>query len=193
MMAIGLELSTDVDMAAVAVASAEGGRHLVDVVWYGSPDDAVAECSRLYSELDNVGTFADPQPCAGILDDLRAAGVWLHLLEATDVAAAAWQYVTEVRVRRLKGGNHPALREAMRSAVPRPLALRFAFERRRVATDMSPLNACAFALWGLRRNEQAAEPGAWLIGDGPGGGQAGARDQDWRNWPDGIPPWVQRQ
>jgi len=163
MMAIGLELSTDVDMAAVGVASGEGGRHLVDVAWYGSPDDAVAECSRLYGETDNCGVFCDPQPCAGILDGLRAAGCWLHLMEAVDVSAASWQYTTEVRARRLKGGNHPALREAMRSAVPRPLALRFAFERKRTPTDVSPLNACAFALWGLRRNEVGAEPGVWVV------------------------------
>jgi len=51
----------------------------------------------------------------------------------------------------------------MRAAVPRPLAVRFAFERKRVTADMSPLNACAFALWGLRRNEAASEPGVWVL------------------------------
>jgi hypothetical protein len=107
--------------------------------------------------------FCDPQPCAGIVDDLRAAGVWLHLLEATDVAAASWIYTTEIRGRRVKLGAHPALRASMRSAVPRPLALRFAFERKRTLADMSPLNAAAFALWGLRRNEAGAEPGVWVI------------------------------
>jgi hypothetical protein len=161
--AIGLELSTDVDMAAVATASAEGGRYLVDVAWYGPPDDAVAECARLYLELDNCGVFCDPQPCAGIMDALRASGCWLHLMEATDVAAASWQYTTEVRGRRVTGGKHPALRESMRAALPRPLALRFGFERKRVSADMSPLNAAAFALWGLRRNEASSEPGVWLV------------------------------
>lgn len=161
-MGIGLELSTDADMAAIAVAGQDGGRWLADLMFYGSPDDAVAECARLYGELDNCGVFADPMPCAGILDDLRAS-VWLHMLEATDVAAAAWQFTTEVRARRVKLGAHPALREAMRTAVPRPLAARFAFERKRVTADMSPLNAAAFALWGARKNEAAAEPGAWVV------------------------------
>jgi hypothetical protein len=45
-----------------------------------------------------------------------------------EVAAAAWQFTTEVRFRRVKLGGHPALREAMRVAVPRPLSVRFAFE-----------------------------------------------------------------
>lgn len=164
MVAIGLELSTDADMAAIAVAGREGARHSVDLAFYGSPDDAAAQCSRLYGELaDNCGVFADPMPCAGILDDLRADGIWLHLLEAADVAAASWQFTTEVRGRRVKLGKHEALREAMRVAVPRNLAARFAFERKRVTADMSPLNACAFACWGLRRNEAASEPGAWVI------------------------------
>lgn len=161
-MAIGLELSTDADMAAIAVAGQDGGRWVADLMFYGSPDEAAGECARLYGELDNCGVFADPMPCAGILDDLRAC-VWLHLLEATDVAAAAWQFTTEVRGRRVRLGNHPALKEAMRVAVPRNLATRFAFERKRVTADMSPLNACAFAVWGARRNEAAAEPSAWLV------------------------------
>jgi hypothetical protein len=159
--AIGLELSTDADMAAVATAGRDGVKWRADLTWYGSPDDAVAECARLYGELDTCGLYLDPQPCAPLVDDLRAAGVWLHLLEATDVAAASWQFTTELRGRRLKLAGHPALREAMRAAQPRPLALRFGFERKRASADMSPLNASAFAVWGARRNE--VEPGVWVV------------------------------
>lgn len=162
--AIGLELSADADVAAIAVAGRDGDRWLADLMFYGSPDDAVAQADRLYTALeDNVGLFLDPMPCAGILDGLRAAGLWLHELGPEDVAGAAWQFVTEVRARRVKLGNHPALRESMRAAVPRPLAVRWAFERRKVAADMSPLNASAFALLGYRRNESGAEPGVWAI------------------------------
>jgi hypothetical protein len=190
--AIGLELSTDVDMAAVAVAGRDGGKYLVDVVFYGAPEDAVAECGRLYRELeDNCGVFCDPQPCAGLVDDLRAA-VWVHQMEAVDVAAASWQYTTEVRARRVTGGKYPALKEAMRAAVPRPLVLRFAFERKRAAADMSPLNAAAFALWGFRRNEAVAEPGIWVLEDGPGRPAPSGGRPGWESWPDGIPPWLTR-
>jgi hypothetical protein len=160
--AVGLELSTSVDMAAVAVAVKDGAKWMADLVFYGSPDEAVAQCSKLYGELDTCGVFADPLPCAGIVDDLRV-NVWAHLLGLEDVAAASWQFTTELREHRVRLGKHPALREAMRAAVPRPLAVRFAFERKRVSTDQSPLNACAFALWGLRRNESVSEPGVWAI------------------------------
>jgi len=160
--AIGLELSAEADVASIAVAGRDGGRWLADLVFYGSPDEAAGQCSRLYGELDTCRVFADPLPCAGIVDDLRV-NVWAHLLGPEDVAAASWQFTTELRGRRVKLGKHPALKESLRAAVPRPLAVRFAFERRRVTADMSPLNACAFGLWGLRKNEAVSEPGVWVI------------------------------
>ena len=160
--AIGLELSTETDMASVAVAGQEGARWAVNLTFYGTPEAAVTETGKLYAGTENCGVVCDPLPCAGVLDELRRE-VWLHELSAEDVAAAAWQFTTEVRARRVKLGGHPVLGEAMRSAVPRPLAARFAFERRKVTSDMSPLNASAFALLGLRRNEGVANPGVWVI------------------------------
>ena len=57
--AIGLELSTDTDVAAIAVAGREaGGRWTADLAFYGSPDAAAGECSRLSGELDPCGVFA---------------------------------------------------------------------------------------------------------------------------------------
>lgn len=159
---IGLELSADTDMAAVAVAGAAGGKWEVNLTFYGSPEGAVAEAVKLYGALDSCGVLLDPMPCAGVLDELRRE-VWLHELSPEEVAAAAWQFTTEVRARRVKLSGHPALRESMRTAVPRPLAQRFAFERRKVTADQSPLNASAFAMLGVRRNEGAATPGVWVL------------------------------
>ena len=155
--AIGLELSASTDMAAIAMAARDGQRWLADLMWYGDPDGVVAEAARLYAALEgNCGVFADPQASAGVLDGLRAAGLWLHLLEATDVSAAQFQLVTEVRHRRVKLGSDPALRESMRAALPRPVTARFGFQRKQA--DVSPLNAC-----GLRRNEAGADPGVYVI------------------------------
>ena len=81
-LAIGLELSTDADMAAIAVAGR--GRRAVD--WRISRSTGRRMPRRrsapgCHEQLRTIaGVFADPMPCAGILDDLRAAGVWLHLL-----------------------------------------------------------------------------------------------------------------
>jgi hypothetical protein len=153
MSAIGLELSTDTELAAVAVASREGdGEHCqVDVVFYGPAEGAAGEAVRLAGQpgWGGCGVYVDPMPSAGLLAPLRAAGVSLHLLEAVDVAAAAYEFKAAVRGRRVTAGAHEALREAMRFAARRPLAAAFAFERRRVEADMSALNAAAFAVWGL--------------------------------------------
>jgi hypothetical protein len=160
--AIGLELSASTDAASIAVAARDGQRWLADLMWYGDPDGVVAECSRLSAALkDNCRLFCDPQASAGVLDDLRAAGLWLHLLEATDVSASQFQLVTEVRHRRVRLGGHPALRESARAAVPRPVTARFGFQRKQA--DVSPLNSAAYALWGLRRNEAAADPGVYVF------------------------------
>jgi hypothetical protein len=159
-MAIGLEMSTDTELAAVAVGRALDGECCqVDLVFYGPADGAVGEVSRLGSGELGRGVFCDPMPCAGLLAGLRATGVALHLLEAVDVAAAAYEFKAAVRGRRVTAAGHEALREAMRFAARRPLAAGFAFERRRVEADMAPLNAAAFAVWGLR----AGQPffGSW--------------------------------
>jgi hypothetical protein len=159
MSAIGLEMSVDTDLAAVAVAVA-GDRDCcqVELSYYGPAEGAVAEVARLAAGAAGglgCGTFCDPMPCAGLLPGLRGAGVQPHLLEAVDVAAAAYEWKAEVRARRVTAGPHEALKAAMQYAVRRPLATAFAFERRKVEADMSPLNACAFAVWGLRRGQGA--------------------------------------
>ncbi|HEY5360310.1 MAG TPA: hypothetical protein VIJ82_21930 [Streptosporangiaceae bacterium] len=165
LVAFGLEMSQDAELAAVVAAGRQddGGRAEVDMLFYGAADEAAAEVSRLFGSVDNVGLFCDPMPCAGLLPVLRSGGVWLHLLEAVDVAAASYLFKAEVRGHRVRVTGHEALREAMRFAVRRPLAAAFAFERRRVEVDMSPLNAAAFALWGLSRNEADADPGVWAL------------------------------
>jgi hypothetical protein len=99
---------------------------------------------------------------APVLEELRNR-VWLHTLEAVDVAAAAGQFRTAVKARQITAVEHPALEQALTFAMRRPLAAAFGFERRRVPCDMSPLNAAAFGLWGLRQNEAAADPGIWVL------------------------------
>lgn len=165
MMAVGLEMSMDTELAAVVAATRPDGEEMcrVDLEFYGPADAAAGEAARLCSGPGaglGCGVFCDPMPSAGLLPPLRAAGLRVHLLEAVDVAAAAYEFKAAVRGRRVTAAGHEALRESMRFAVRRSLASGFAFERRRVETDMSPLNAAAFGLWGLLHG-QSAFFGAW--------------------------------
>jgi hypothetical protein len=164
MTAFGVELDQEGELGACAAVRSGGtGRWRVQLVFYGPAPALPAEAGRLYAaEEDCAGFFCDPMPCAGILDDLRA-NVWLHALEAVDVAAAAQQFRAVVKARKVDAVPHPALEAAMAYAVRRPLANAFTFERRRVPCDMSPLQAAAFGFWGLRRSETVADPGAWVL------------------------------
>jgi len=136
---------------------------MVELVFYQPAPLLPGALGDLYdADEESVGVFADPMPCAGILDALRHR-LWLHTLEAVDVAAAASQFRAAVKMREVQAVSHPALEQALTFAVQRPLATAFGYERRKVAADMAPLNAAAFALWGARRNEGGGDPGAWLI------------------------------
>lgn len=164
MTAFGVELDQEGELGAcAAVRLGKRGRWRVELVFYGPAAALAEEAGRLYAaEAECAGFFCDPMPCAGILDALRA-GVWLHVLEAVDVAAAAQQLRAAVKARKVTAAPHPALEAAMAYAIRRPLANAFSFERRRVPCDMAPLQAAAFGFWGLRRSEEASEPGVWVV------------------------------
>ena len=147
MSAIGLEMSLDTEAAAVVRASpredAGAGCFHLTVLFYG-PADYVA------ATVAGEQVFCDPMPNAGLLPGLRKAGCWPRLMEAVDVAAASYEFKAAVRARRVTADEHPALAEAMKYAVRRPLAAAFAFDRRRAAADQSVLNAAAFAMFGAK-------------------------------------------
>lgn len=145
--AIGLEMSLDTELAAVVAATpredvGKGFFHL-RVLHYGAAGLAAAVVA-------GSQVWCDPMPCAGLLPSLRSAGVWARELAAVDVAAASYEFKAAVQERRVTADDHPALRDAMKYAVRRPLAVAFAFERRKVMSDMAILNAAAFAMWGAK-------------------------------------------
>jgi hypothetical protein len=160
----GVELDESTEMGAVVAAEArEGGGWRLKMVFYQPAQLMPAALGAAYAaEPDGVGVYLDPMMVAPVLEDLRAVA-WVHSMEAVDVAAAAGQFRAAVKARQIAAAEHPALEQALTYAVRRPLAAAFGFERRRVPADMSPLNAASFALWGLRANEAAQEPGVWVI------------------------------
>ena len=160
----GVEVSVDGETGSVAeVRLREGGGWRLELVFYRPVPQLPDALAGLYdAEPESAGVFLDPMPCAAVLDALRAR-LWLHTLEAVDVAAAAAQFRAAVRMREVEAVPHLALEQALTFAAQRPLATAFGYERRKVAADMSPLNASAFGLWGLRRNQEGGDPSSWLI------------------------------
>lgn len=159
----GVELSLDGETGSVVAARPRDGGWGIELVFYRAAMGLPETLAGLYeAEPEAAGVFCDPMPCAGILDALRRH-VWVRKLEAVDVAAAATQFRAAVKAREVSAAAHPALEQALTFAMQRPLASAFAYERRKVAADMSPLNAAAFALWGLRQTAEAEETGAWVV------------------------------
>lgn len=158
----GVEVSADGETGSVAAARhRDGGGWLIELVFYRQAVFLADALAVLYeAEEDAEGVFVDPMPCAGVLAGLQQR-MWVRKLEAVDVAAASTQFRAAVRMREVQAAPHPALEQALTFAAQRPLATAFGYERRKVAADMSPLNASAFALWGLRRNEAGSDLEAW--------------------------------
>jgi hypothetical protein len=162
--ALGAEVALDGETGAIATAQPrDGGRWHVELVFYQPVTLLPAAAAELYDKLPECpGVYIDPLPCAQVLDELRLA-VWVNALEAVDVSAASAQFRAAVKAGQLSAGAHAALEQALTYATRRPLATAFGYERRRVPCDMSPLNAAAFALWGLRRSETELDPGVWTF------------------------------
>jgi hypothetical protein len=157
----GVELSVDGETGAVAEVRSRGGLCRIELVFYRQAVFLADALAELYeAEEDAEGVFVDPMPCAGVLAALHQR-MWVHKLEAVDVAAASAQFRIAVRMREVQAAPHPALEQALTYAAQRPLAKAFGYERRNVGADMSPLNAAAFALWGLRRNDVGPDSEAW--------------------------------
>jgi hypothetical protein len=160
----GAEPDRAADMGSVAEVRHDGtGVYRVELVFYQPlsllPDAAGV---RYDAEPDGAGVFCDPMPSAVVLERLRER-VWVRTLEAIDVAAAAAEFRMLLKDRRVQAVHHPALEQAVTFAQRRPLAAAYGFERVQVPCDMSPLNAAAFAVWGLRRHESAGDVAALVM------------------------------
>lgn len=159
----GAECDQSAELGSIAEArDLPDGSWRIRIAYYLPLHGMARVAAGLYeAEPETAGFFLDPMPSAPVLEDL-ARVVLVHRLEAVDVAAASAQFRSALKGRRVTAEEHPALEQALTFALQRPLAAAFGFERRKVACDMSPLNAAAFALWGLRQSAEA-EPGAWVI------------------------------
>jgi hypothetical protein len=161
MIAFGVELNWAADLGAVVSAEQVELGFRLRVLYYAAPGglaDAVA--AEYAGAVESPGVFYDAMPTAPVLDSLEQR-VPAHKLRVVEVAAASAQFREGVRSRLVRGDEHRALEQALTFAVQRPLSTAFGFERKRVPCDMSPLNAAAFGLWGLRQHVAHGGVSAW--------------------------------
>jgi hypothetical protein len=92
----GVELDQDGELGSVAAvrpaAGADWVKWRVELVYYQPAAGLAAALGAVYdAEPDGLGVYLDPMPCAQVLAALRER-LWVHGLEAVDVAAAAGQF-----------------------------------------------------------------------------------------------------
>lgn len=163
--AYACEISEDRRWAAVVSAGreADGGRLVVDLVWYDHPRGVAARVGELAAERDPVAVVVDSRSQAGtLLAPLADAGVVVTVPSTSDVVVAHGGFLDLVSDGGLVHLGQPSLTAAVRAAQQRPLAGAQAWERR-VPVDQSPLVAATLSVWGFVRWEGASVPGVWVI------------------------------
>jgi hypothetical protein len=172
-------------------------------VHVGDPLDGSAVTGQLVAlwekhELD--GFALDPRsPSSTLVEPLKAEGMVLRLADAIGVATAHGRFRDLLYADRLRAAGHPALDEAVFAAEARRLAGSEAVDRYADGgVDMAPLMAAELAVWMLGDPDEAEgiTPGVWVFSDSPGDLSAGTERSapvPFEQWPDGVPPWVQRQ
>ncbi|MGW3595002.1 terminase [Streptomyces sp. NPDC005167] len=160
--AFSIDMTPERSHAAIAVAGAwRGGTH-VEVVDHRPGTGWVLERAKALQErwkprawiVDNGG------PAGSLIKDLEEElGVEIVRPKAREVAAAAGQFFDAVTDQSISHHDQAPLATALAGAQKRPLGDAWAWARRGVGVDISPLVAVTLAKWGLGVEvEEANDP-----------------------------------
>ena len=157
--AFAVDVTPDRSMACIAIAGAraDGLVHLEVVDHEPGTAWVVARVQGLIAKWKPCAVALDPGgPAGSLVADFEAAGIELTTTKARDVAAASGGlYDAVVRPPDAAEGwapsvrhiPHPALSAALSGASKRPLGDAWAWNRRGVSVDISPLVAVTLARW----------------------------------------------
>jgi hypothetical protein len=163
--ALSAAISEDRERASVAVArkSPASGKTVVDIRFYDSPRLVVAWLSGAYAFSEPVCLVVNPKSqSATLIEPLRTAGIIALEATAEQVAVAHGEFLDAIGGGALEHLGQKELTDAVRAAQQRSLAGAKAWDPR-VVVDQSPLVTATLAVWGFRRYEEMASPGAWTI------------------------------
>ncbi|HEY9375278.1 terminase [Streptomyces sp.] len=173
--AFAVDVTPDRSAACVAIAGvrADGLMHVEVVDHEPGTGWVVARVQALVERWRPCAVALDPGgPGGSLVGDFEAAGIELTTTKARDVAAAAGGlYDAVVRPPDAQEGwaptvrhiPHPALSGALSGAGKRPLGDAWAWDRRGVSVDISPLVAVTLARWAWVTRERVddAPPNVW--------------------------------
>ncbi len=174
--AFAVDVTPDRSAACIAIAGAraDGLMHVEVVDHEPGTGWVVGRVKALVERWKPCAVVLDPGgPAGSLVGDLEAAGIELTTTKARDVAAAAGGlYDAVVRPPDAPEGwaptvrhiPHPALSGALSGAGKRPLGDAWAWDRRGVSVDISPLVAVTLARWAWTtrdRGDDDAPPNIW--------------------------------
>lgn len=174
--AFAIDVTPDRSAACIAIAGArtDGLMHVEVVDHEPGTGWVTGRVQALVERWTPCAVVLDPGgPAGSLVGDLEAAGIELVKTKARDVAAAAGGlYDAVVRPPDAPEGwaptvrhiPHPALSAALSGAGKRPLGDAWAWDRRGVSVDISPLVAVTLARWAWTtrdRGDDDAPPNIW--------------------------------
>lgn len=101
-------------------------------------------------------------PAGSLIPDIERQGITVTTPKVRDIAAACGQFFDAVAEQQLVHNDQAPLTAALAGAERRPLGDSWAWARRNVSVDISPLMAVTLAAWGLKtREEEEGAPNLW--------------------------------
>lgn len=94
-------------------------------------------------------------PAASLIGDLEAAGLRVHAVKSRELIGACAGLFDRVVEGKVRIRKHPRLDEAAAAAAKRSVGDAWAWTRKSVAADISPLVAVTLAVWGAARFGQS--------------------------------------
>lgn len=162
--ALAIDVSPDQEHAAVAVAGrrADGLPHL-EVIEALPKDGWVVEfVVAVAAKNDLLSVTLDPKsPAVALVAPLTAAGIEVSLLKANDVAAGCAGLFSDVVAGTLRHRDQAALNAAVEKAGRRPLGDGWAWRRRGLSDDITPLTSITFARHALLAGPPPEEPSVY--------------------------------
>lgn len=171
LLALAIDVAPDRSKACVALA----GRRAEDGLWHVEMDEhkeGVAWVAPLIKELCGLNRIRavivdGSSPAMTVVEDLARLRVRATVMSARDVAQAFGMFFDTVTEGTVRHTAQPQVNAALNVARKRELAGGFAWSRKDSVSDITPIVAVTFALWGAQRVKAKR----------PGGGRGGGHER----------------
>ncbi|MFD4740951.1 terminase [Streptomyces virginiae] len=164
--AFAIDMTPERSHAAIGVAGTSGSAVHVEVVDHRPGVGWIVERALDLQERWNPCAWVvdGGGPAGALIADLERAGLTVRVPKVREVAQACGQFYDAVTEQTLVHLDQAPLAAALAGARKRELGEAWAWARRGVSVDISPLVAVTLAAWGLRtRTDDEEEPEPWAV------------------------------